>query len=101
MRASLRRSIILVAMAWVLILMLAGCGTDKYLVRLDLDPELTKACSKELPVLKDSSDAAGLEWTASMLALYERCANKQSAIVDAINKYNTNVVDANRVKDQQ
>lgn len=80
-------------------LVLTGCGTDKYLVRLDLDEGLRQECSKDLPVLADGSDKAALEWTAAMLTLYEKCANKQKAIVEAIDKYNTNVIDASRVKE--
>lgn len=77
-------------------LLLSGCGHDKYLVRLDLDERLTKDCPRDLPNLNSADDSDNLKWTEAMLGLYAACAKDKKAVVDAIKEYNAKVVDANR-----
>lgn len=79
-------------------LALVGCGeTTNALVKLEIADKLKQPCPTELPVLASSDDADNLKWSQDMLQLYVACANDKKAVVDAIEKYNTQVIEKNKV----
>ncbi len=87
------------ALAWLAPLVLVGCGeTTNALVRLDIADKLRQPCPVELPVLASADDADNLKWSQDMLQLYVACANDKKAVVEAIDKYNAQVVEKNKVK---